>query len=145
MVEYQQSQQKGRNAKRRRERQIRRVKRATGRSELLEQLPGLGATPIRDHGLTLKALENIAELTLEVIEESGVVSTSLEADGFKSKGHGNGIEVRLCLNNESEARSHPLSQLRELALHLGSSEIGGHGTHGLAYPPHHALAQFSPP
>lgn len=73
------------------------------------------------------------------------MSAGLQADGFMTKGHRNGIEVGLCLDYETQTGSHPLPQLSELPLQLRGSEIQRHAPHPLADPPHHAPPQFPPP
>lgn len=104
--------------------------------QLLEQPPGVGLAPIV--GVELE--EKVSELPLEVVEESRVVSGSLEAHGFQAKGHGDSIEVRLGVDYEAQARGHALPQIFR---QLGRSKVEGHGSHTLRNPPHYALPEIS--
>lgn len=97
-----------------------------------------------DEGLALEAEEHVPELPLEVVQEGGIVGPGLQADGFEPLGHGDGVEVRLGLDDEGEPRHgpHPLPDLGKLPLGLCGCEIGRHGPHPLADPPHDALAEM---
>lgn len=105
--------------------------------QLLEQLPGVGVAPIVG-GVELE--EKVPELPLEMVEESGVVSGSLQAHGFQAKGHGDRIEVRLSLDYEAQTRGHALP---EIFRQLCRSNVGGHGSHTLGDPPHNVLPEIS--
>lgn len=115
----------------------------SGISKLLEQLPRFGVAPIAEQRFALEVLEDISKLPLEVVEKGGVVSASLQANGFDAEGHGDGVEVRLGLDYKRETWPHAVSEIRQLPPHLSRSEVGGHGSHSLGNPPHYALPYIS--
>lgn len=79
-----------------------------------------------------------------MVKEGGVMSAGLQADSLETGRHGDGIEVRLSLDDKSETRPHSLPELRKLTLGLRGSEIRSHGLHPLPYPPDYPLPQFFP-